>query len=172
MGAENDTGRRKKRMEMVARDEEERRGRSGTVEWEKRRGKDLGLKQDDRTHETEGKYKSGIEGDSGASMAEISAGDVLEEPATDLEEDIHGAFCVTRASGWCIIDPSVCGLGKKRCLWLESRKRGTNTRTRMRRNHRSQTDIRNTFASYPAYTVLAPAHLTTLIISNVVCIVR
>ena len=31
---------------------------------------------------------------------------------------------VRETTGWCIIDPSVCGLGKKRSLRLGSRKRG------------------------------------------------
>lgn len=34
---------------------------------------------------------------------------------------------VGAASGWCIIDPSVCGLGKKRSLRLGPRKRGSDT---------------------------------------------
>lgn len=33
------------------------------------------------------------------------------------------------ASGWCIIDPSVCGLGKKRSLRLGPRKRQSDTPT-------------------------------------------
>lgn len=61
------------------------------------------------------------------------------------------------ASGWCIIDPSVCGLGKKRSLRLGPRKRrsdipsayGGEKETPPRRPI-SQTDIRNAFASYPA----------------------
>lgn len=59
------------------------------------------------------------------------------------------------ASGWCIIDPSVCGLGKKRSLRLGPRKRGSDTLYSVRGRKRdtvpiSQTDIRNAFASYPA----------------------
>lgn len=64
---------------------------------------------------------------------------------------------VRAASGWCIIDPSVCGLGKKRSLRLGPRKRrsdipsayGSEKETPPRRPI-SQTDIRNAFASYPA----------------------
>lgn len=36
---------------------------------------------------------------------------------------------VRAASGWCIIDPSVCGLGKKRSLRLGPRKRQSDTPT-------------------------------------------
>lgn len=64
---------------------------------------------------------------------------------------------VRAASGWCIIDPSVCGLGKKRSLRLGPRKRQSNTPAAYRgeketppRRPISQTDIRNAFASYPA----------------------
>lgn len=64
---------------------------------------------------------------------------------------------VRAASGWCIIDPSVCGLGKKRSLRLGPRKRQSDTPPVHRgeketppRRPISQTDIRNAFASYPA----------------------
>jgi len=64
---------------------------------------------------------------------------------------------VRAASGWCIIDPSVCGLGKKRSLRLGPRKRQNDTppayggeKETPPRRPISQTDIRNAFASYPA----------------------
>lgn len=64
---------------------------------------------------------------------------------------------VGAASGWCIIDPSVCGLGKKRSLRLDPRKRRSDTsaahgaeKETPPRRPISQTDIRNAFASYPA----------------------
>lgn len=64
---------------------------------------------------------------------------------------------VRAASGWCIIDPSVCGLGKKRSLRLGPRKRWSDTypvyggeKETPPRRPISQTDIRNAFASYPA----------------------
>lgn len=64
---------------------------------------------------------------------------------------------VRAASGWCIIDPSVCGLGKKRSLRLGPRKRQSDTppmyggeKETPPRRPISQTDIRNAFASYPA----------------------
>jgi len=64
---------------------------------------------------------------------------------------------VRAASGWCIIDPSVCGLGKKRSLRLGPRKRQSNTPLTYAGEKEtppcrpiSQTDIRNAFASYPA----------------------
>lgn len=71
---------------------------------------------------------------------------------------------VRAASGWCIIDPSVCGLGKKRSLRLGPRKRQSDTppayggeKETPPRRPISQTDIRNAFASYPA----APADEST-----------
>lgn len=64
---------------------------------------------------------------------------------------------VRAASGWCIIDPSVCGLGKKRSLRLGPRKRPSDTppacggeKETPPRRPISQTDIRNAFASYSA----------------------
>lgn len=69
-------------------------------------------------------------------------------------------------SGWCIIDPSVCGLGKKRRLRLGSRKRGIDGRpgrtTALRETETSEPTpsrrIMYAFATYRGQRIVQTKH--------------